>query len=95
MYLKEVIKNRKKQIYASRVNTILNLSSFGYDFDDSDKNLAQRPKVIVASKNKKEIVNMVTPIERAFSNLIISIVNNVTYNRYEQILLPKKTSKIV
>jgi len=96
VYLKKVIKNGKKQIYASRVNTIFDFPLVSYDFDEREKNLVLLEVIKnVVNENKKEIINIGKPvIEEALSNLIISIVNNVTYNRYEQ-LFPEETPKIV
>jgi len=96
VYLKEVTRNDKKQIYASRVNTSFDFESVKYDFDDSEKNSVELLEIIkhFVNENEKEFIKITLPvIERTISNLVISIVNNVTYNRYEQ-LFPEET-KIV
>jgi len=94
--LKEVTKNDKKQIYASRVNTIFDFPLVRYDFDEREQNLVLLEVIRnVVNDNEREIIKIVTPVvEGTLSNFIISIVNNVTYNRYEQ-LFPEETPKIV
>ncbi|XP_036144201.1 uncharacterized protein LOC105839958 isoform X1 [Monomorium pharaonis] len=58
MDLKEVIKNGKKQIYASKVNTIFKINKFNYEFDISEKNLAQLHEALskIIKENENEIL---------------------------------------
>jgi len=93
VYLKQVTKNGKKQIYVSKINTILDIELFSYDFDDSEKDLVQLHEVIknTINENEKEIITKVKPsLEGAMSKVGISVINNIIHNRYEQ-LFPDET----
>ncbi|XP_036143724.1 uncharacterized protein LOC118644140 [Monomorium pharaonis] len=88
MDLKEVIKDGKKQIYPSKVNSILNIKKFNYTFDESEKDLVTLHRVFVKTinENTEEIINIVTPkLEERISKLMISVINTIVYNRFEQL----------
>ncbi|KAG5327777.1 TAKT protein, partial [Pseudoatta argentina] len=89
---KEETKNGKTEIYASKVKTILNVKTFKYEFDDSEKNLVQLHEALtnIINENEKDIIIKVKPaLEEAVSKLIITVVNNVVRSRFEQ-LFPNK-----
>ncbi|XP_012542082.2 uncharacterized protein LOC105839959 [Monomorium pharaonis] len=86
--LEEIIKNDKKQIYVSKVNTILKIKKFNYEFDETEKNLAQLYEVIkkTVDENNKEIINIVKQkLEGVVSKLFIFVFNTVVHNRFEQL----------
>ncbi|XP_036141055.1 uncharacterized protein LOC105835004 [Monomorium pharaonis] len=85
---KEVIKNGKKQLYLSKVNSILNIKTFNYEFDESEKDLHELHKIFIEiiNKNLQEIINIVTPkLEKTMSKLLIFVTNTIVYNRFEQL----------
>lgn len=89
--LKEVTKKGKKQIYASGVGLNLDIKTFSFKFDDSEKDLVQLHEILsnTINENKQEIINVLKPVvEESISKLVIEVTNNLTYNRYEQ-LFPK------
>lgn len=71
---------------------------FNYEFNDKDeKNLVQLHEIIrkTISENEKNVLAKVVPsIEEVFSKLIISIINNITYNNYEQLFPNEDTNKL-
>ncbi|XP_011706219.1 PREDICTED: uncharacterized protein LOC105461421, partial [Wasmannia auropunctata] len=84
--LKEVTKDGKTEIYASKVKTTLNIKTFKFDFDESEKDLVYLYEAIknTINENVNDIINIVTPVlEKKVSELMISIINKVTYNRFE------------
>lgn len=87
--LKEITKKDKKQVYVSEIRVTLNFKDFDLDFDfENDKTLAQFYEVIkkTINENKQDIITKIQPIsEKVISKLIIQFVNNVTYDRYEQL----------
>ncbi|XP_036144284.1 uncharacterized protein LOC118646098 [Monomorium pharaonis] len=85
---KEVMKNGKKQLYLSKVNSILNIKKFNYEFDESEKNLNQLHEVFtkIINDNSQEIINIITPkLEETLSKLFIFVFNTIVYNRFEQL----------
>ncbi|XP_018365461.1 PREDICTED: uncharacterized protein LOC108762784 [Trachymyrmex cornetzi] len=86
--LKVETKNGKTEIYISKVKTILDVKTFKYVFDDSEKDLVQLHEALsnVVNENEKDIIIKVKPaLEEAVSKLIITVVNNIFRNRYEQL----------
>ncbi|XP_012054712.1 PREDICTED: uncharacterized protein LOC105617768 [Atta cephalotes] len=85
---KEEIKNGKTEIYVSKVKTILNIKMFKYKFDDSEKDLVQLHEALtnIINENEKDIFIKVKPaLEEAVSKLVITVINNVVRNRFEQL----------
>ncbi|KYM94239.1 hypothetical protein ALC62_15147, partial [Cyphomyrmex costatus] len=85
---KEETKNGKTEIYAANVKTRLMIKSFKYKFDDSEKDLVQLHEAIsnVINESEKDVISKVTPaLEETVSKLVISVVNNVTLHRFEQL----------
>jgi len=86
--LKVVTKNGKKHIYASKVNTNLDVKSFNYKFDDSEKDLVQLHEILNSTikSNEKDIVDRIkSAMEETFSKMVILISNNITRSGYEQL----------
>jgi len=86
--LKEVTKNGKKHIYVSKANTNLNVKTFKYDFDESEKEMSQLHEALnnIVNENEQDIINKVKPaLEKKVSETVISIINYVIYDRYEQL----------
>lgn len=89
--LKEVTKKGKKHIYGSGASLRLNIETFDFEFDDSEKQLVQLHEVLtnIVNENKQDIIDKFKPkVEEVISKLLIEVANNVTYNRYE-LLFPK------
>ncbi|XP_025991022.1 uncharacterized protein LOC113002644 [Solenopsis invicta] len=86
--LKEVTKNGKTEIYASKVKTKLNIKNFVFEFNDKEDNLAQLHEVLsqTINNNSKEIISKLNPsFEQAISKLLMSVLKKVFYNRFEQL----------
>ncbi|XP_011708007.1 PREDICTED: uncharacterized protein LOC105462847 [Wasmannia auropunctata] len=86
--LKIETKNNKTEIYASKVNTKFNIKTFKANFDDSQQDLVQLNEVLrqTVTANQQEILNVMVPkIEKKISELIMSIMNKIIYNRKEQL----------
>ncbi|XP_011879803.1 PREDICTED: uncharacterized protein LOC105568607 [Vollenhovia emeryi] len=93
--LKNVTKNGKTEIYASKISTNFDIldKKFTYEFDDNEKNLIPLHQAIrnIVSENEKEILAKIKPIaEEKTSQVLISVINNITYHRFDQ-LFPEKT----
>ncbi|XP_071555953.1 uncharacterized protein [Temnothorax nylanderi] len=91
--LKTVTKGGKTQIYAAKITTNLDFKTFNYEFDDSEKDLVQLHEVMrnTISESEKDIVIKVKPkLEEIVSKLAMSVINNISYNRYDQ-LFPAET----
>jgi len=89
---KEVTKNGETQIYASKINTNLDIKSFKYEFDNSEKNLVQLHEALTSTirENEKDIISKVKPqLEETTSKIIMSLFNKVAINRAAQ-LFPKE-----
>jgi len=84
---KVATKNGEKQIYASKVNTNLNITDIEYKFENR-KELEQLHQVIsnVVDNNKKDIIAMIVPVlEERISQIIISIFNKFSHSNYEKL----------
>jgi len=61
---------------------------FKYEFDDSEKEMIQLHEILnnVINENKQDILDKVIPaLEKKLSEIAISIINSVIYDRYEQL----------
>ncbi|XP_011689932.1 PREDICTED: uncharacterized protein LOC105451267 [Wasmannia auropunctata] len=90
--LKIETKNNKTEIYASKVNLDIHLKTFKIEFDNSEKDLVQLHEAIrqVVNDNQQEVLNKIEPVmEKKFSEIIMSVVNKITYNRIEQVFPDK------
>jgi len=88
MDLKVATKNGEKQIYASKVNTNINITEIKYKFDESRKELEQLHQVInnVVDNNLKDIIaTIASVIEEKISQIIISIFNKLSHSNYEKL----------
>jgi len=86
--LKEVTKNGKRQIYVSKATVNLDLKTFNYEFDKSEKEMVQLHEILSNTiiENKQDIINKVTPaLEKKISEVAILVINKAFYNRYEQL----------
>lgn len=89
--LKEVTGKGKKQIYASKANVKIDIKSFDFKFDDSEKDLAQLHEILsnTINENRNDIISKFVPkVEETFSKLFIDVSNNVTRNRFD-LLFPQ------
>ncbi|XP_011879799.1 PREDICTED: uncharacterized protein LOC105568603 [Vollenhovia emeryi] len=89
---KVATKNGEKQIYVSKANTNINITSFKYEFDESEKELVQLHQAIsnVVDSNSEDIIRSVkSAAEKKISELVILVVNNITRSNYEK-LFPEK-----
>ncbi|KYM82032.1 hypothetical protein ALC53_07516 [Atta colombica] len=78
----------KGLIHVSTVKTVLNIKMFKYKFDDSEKDLVQLHEALtnIINENEKDIFIKVKPaLEEAVSKLVITVINNVVRNRFEQL----------
>ncbi|XP_011171036.1 uncharacterized protein LOC105203821 [Solenopsis invicta] len=86
--LKEVTKNGKTEIYASKVKTKLIITKkIGFELNDKEEGLSQLHEIIskTLNDNYEEIINTLKPsIEAKASKIIMSILNKITYNNFEQ-----------
>jgi len=88
MDLKVATKNGEKQIYASKVNTNINITEIKYKFDENRKELEQLHQVMsnVVDSNMKDIIaKIVSGIEKKISQMTISIFNNLSHSNYEKL----------
>ncbi|XP_011705019.1 PREDICTED: uncharacterized protein LOC105460288 [Wasmannia auropunctata] len=86
--LKEVTKNGKTELYASKANTFLDVKVFKFELGESERDLAQLNEALsnTVNENTKDIINIVTPVlEKTFSELIIKVINKMVYHRKEQL----------
>ncbi|XP_011631201.1 uncharacterized protein LOC105423224 [Pogonomyrmex barbatus] len=86
--LNVVTKDGKKYIYASKANTNLNIKTYDYKFDDSEKNMVELHKILsdTIKQNEKEIFDKIIPaLEEKVSTIIIPLFNNITYSKYEEL----------
>ncbi|XP_012536725.1 uncharacterized protein LOC118646180 [Monomorium pharaonis] len=85
---KVATKNGKKEIYASKINSNLNITDFEYKFDETEKNLVELHQAIsnVVDGNKQDILVSVKPaIEKRISETIILLFNNINRFNYEKL----------
>ncbi|KAL0101149.1 hypothetical protein PUN28_018775 [Cardiocondyla obscurior] len=86
MNLKVVTKNGKSQIYVSKINTNIKVSSFEYKFDNDEKDQLHQILNNFVDNNKNDILTKVLPIfEKKLGEIIISIFNSVTRSNYEKL----------
>jgi len=88
MDLKVATKNDEKQIYASKVNTNINITEIKYKFNDNRKELEQLHQVIsnVVDNNIKDIISTIVSVgEKKISQIIISIFNKLSHSNYEKL----------
>ncbi|TGZ50586.1 uncharacterized protein [Temnothorax longispinosus] len=88
--LKTVTKGGKTQIYVAKVTTNIDLKTFNYEFDDSEKDLVQLHEVMrnTISESEKDIIIKVKPkLEEVVSKLSMSVINTILYDRYDQLFL--------
>ncbi|KYM94241.1 PREDICTED: uncharacterized protein LOC108781485 [Cyphomyrmex costatus] len=86
--LKVATKNEKKEIYALKVKTNLDIAGMEYTFDDSEKELVQLHEAIknVVESNTNDIINIVkAPIEEKISQIVIYIFNTISHSNYEKL----------
>ncbi|XP_011706175.1 PREDICTED: uncharacterized protein LOC105461378, partial [Wasmannia auropunctata] len=89
---KEIIKNGKKQIYASKVNTHLNVTDVKYEFGDTKKELVQLHQALrnVVDSNIKDVVDsIVLVVQKNISELTIKIFNYISRSNYEKLFADK------
>ncbi|XP_011705003.1 PREDICTED: uncharacterized protein LOC105460268, partial [Wasmannia auropunctata] len=85
-------KNDRTEIYASKVNVNLDVKTFKFEFDDSEKDMVQLHEILsqTINDNQQDIINKVKPIfEKKFSEVVMTVANKIAYNRKEQ-LFPDK-----
>ncbi|KAL0101146.1 hypothetical protein PUN28_018773 [Cardiocondyla obscurior] len=85
---KEATKDNVKQIYVGKTNTKLDINTFVYEFDDSEKDLVQLHEVMrnTISENENDILKKVRPaLEQIVSKTLLSLVNKITVNRFEEL----------
>ncbi|KYN16236.1 hypothetical protein ALC57_11522 [Trachymyrmex cornetzi] len=86
--LKVATKNEKKEIYASKVKTNINITGMEYVFDESEKELVQLHQAIksVVDSNTEDIINTVkAAIEEKLSQIIIYVFNTISHSSYEKL----------
>ncbi|XP_011879800.1 PREDICTED: uncharacterized protein LOC105568604 [Vollenhovia emeryi] len=97
MDFKEIIRNGKKRIYASKMSFNLNLETVDYKFDESQKELAQFYQIVkdVVNQDKENIIKKLKPtVEEIFAKEIIAVMNEMLRNHFEA-LFPDRTKIIV
>ena len=81
-------KNEKKEIYASKVKTNINVVGMEYIFDESEKELVQLHQAIknVIDNNTEDIINIVVAqIEEKISQIIIDTFNTISRSNYDKL----------
>ncbi|XP_011705581.1 PREDICTED: uncharacterized protein LOC105460784 isoform X2 [Wasmannia auropunctata] len=90
--LKIETKNNKTEVYASKVNVNTYIKSFTFEFDNSMKDLIQLHEGIrqVVNNNQQDFLNIIEPVmEKKISEIIVSVINKITYKRMEQVFPDK------
>ncbi|EGI59297.1 hypothetical protein G5I_12553 [Acromyrmex echinatior] len=86
--LKVATKNEKKEIYASKVKTNINVVGMEYIFDESEKELVHLHQAIknVVDNNTEDIINIVVAeVEEKISQIIIDAFNTISRSNYEKL----------
>ncbi|XP_011631199.1 uncharacterized protein LOC105423222 [Pogonomyrmex barbatus] len=92
MDLKVATKNSEKQIYASKVNTNVNVIKFEYKINNIGNESAQVLQILneFVNNNKQVLLNnVVSVLEKEISKKIIFTFNSITHSNYEK-LFPEK-----
>lgn len=88
MQLKVVTKNNKKEIYASKVSSHIDIAAFKVKFHESEKELVQLHQAMnnIIDGNMQDILDKVVPaLEEKTSEKILLNFNGISRSNYEKL----------